>query len=89
MYRKILTDEADVMKNGNAKVPVSARRMLTCIIKYEDETLLFMYDFAVPFTNNLALFLQINYSEHIKNPDNTLKVTRNAQNNLRMLNQAI
>jgi len=48
MYHKILTDTS-----GDG-IPVDARRMLNRLAKYEHETLLFMYDFAVPFTNNLA-----------------------------------
>ena len=50
LYRKILADAEDT----KASAPVDARRMLNRLAKYEDETLLFMCDFAVPFTNNLA-----------------------------------
>jgi transposase len=50
MYRKILAN-ADATK---AETPLEARRMLNRLAKYEQETLLFMYDFSVPFTNNQA-----------------------------------
>ena len=49
-YREILSKaEANI---GNA--PKESRRMIKRMIKYELETLLFMLDFDVPFTNNLA-----------------------------------
>ena len=49
MYRKILAgaDRSD-------KAPKEARRMANRLTDYEQETLLFMIDFDVPFTNNLA-----------------------------------
>jgi transposase len=50
LYREILS----CGEGGKAQAPVGARRMLKRLAKYEDETLLFMYDFDVPFTNNLA-----------------------------------
>jgi len=49
IYREILAG-ADRSKNA----PDDARRMANKLIEYEQETLLFMVDFDVPFTNNLA-----------------------------------
>jgi transposase len=48
-YREILS-KADI----SDQAPTDARRMANRMIKYEQETLLFMIDFDVPFTNNLA-----------------------------------
>jgi transposase-like protein len=50
LYREIL-NEARVDID---QVPVESRRMINRLTKYEQETLLFMQDFSVPFTNNLA-----------------------------------
>ena len=50
MYRKILAGA----ENGKEQAPVKARRMMNRLAKYVDEVLLFMYDFDVPFTNNLS-----------------------------------
>ena len=49
-YRKILEESYEDV----SQAPVEPRRMVNRMIKYEQETLLFMYDFSVPFTNNLA-----------------------------------
>jgi len=49
LYRKIV-DEAFQCEEA----PTDARRMANRLKKYEPETLLFMLDFDVPFTNNLA-----------------------------------
>ena len=48
-YRKILNgaDRSD-------QAPIDERRLANRLIEYEQETLLFMIDFDVPFTNNLA-----------------------------------
>jgi transposase len=48
-YRAILAS-ADLSKQA----PVEARRMAKRLTEFEQETLLFMLDFDVPFTNNLA-----------------------------------
>lgn len=48
-YRFILS-RAD----QSEKAPVEERRMANRLVEYEQETLLFMMDFNVPFTNNLA-----------------------------------
>jgi transposase len=50
MYRIIL---AKVVENVES-IPLEAKRMAKRLTKYEPETLLFMLDFNVPFTNNLA-----------------------------------
>jgi len=50
MYRKILEDACKTID----KAPVDSQRMIRRLTKYEQETLLFMYDFSVPFTNNLT-----------------------------------
>jgi transposase len=50
MYREILAKTAETA----AEMPAEARRMAKRMTKYEQETLLFMLDFNVPFTNNLA-----------------------------------
>jgi transposase len=49
IYRKIVDDACQW-----ERAPVDARRLAKCLKKYEQETLLFMLDFDVPFTNNLA-----------------------------------
>ncbi|MDR2536778.1 MAG: IS66 family transposase [Treponema sp.] len=49
MYHKII-DRACQWENA----PEDARRMANRLKKYDQETLLFMMDFDVPFTNNLA-----------------------------------
>ena len=48
-YRKIL-DCAKAIENPH----IESRRMANRMADYEQESLLFMYDFDVPFTNNLA-----------------------------------
>jgi hypothetical protein len=48
-YRKILTAAGEM-----DTLHIEVRRMIKRMTKFEHETLLFMYDFAVPFTNNLA-----------------------------------
>lgn len=49
VYRKILAG-ADKSEDAH----IEARRMANRLTEYEQETLLFMLDFDVPFTNNLA-----------------------------------
>ena len=49
MYRKIV-ESAQAIEDA----PTEARRLANRLKDYEDETLLFMLDFSVPFTNNLA-----------------------------------
>jgi len=50
-------------KKGKEKKSKSLQ-LLFKLQKYDIETLTFMYDFDVPFDNNLALYLSIDYSEH-------------------------
>jgi transposase-like protein len=50
IYRAILAAE----ESHKANAPVDARRLLNRLAEYEQESLLFMHDFDVPFTNNLA-----------------------------------
>ena len=50
MYRDILEKARETIEES----PLDSRRMVKRLGKFEHETLLFMYDFAVPFTNNLA-----------------------------------
>ena len=50
IYRRIL-DEA---RTAMGKAPLDSRRMINRLTKYEQETLLFMHDFMVPFTNNFT-----------------------------------
>jgi hypothetical protein len=50
MYRDILANVDEKSEN----TPVESRRMVKRLSTYEQETLLFMLDFDVPFTNNLA-----------------------------------
>jgi len=52
-YRNILAKGASVQENAAAK-RTEAKRMINRLEEYESETLLFMLDFDVPFTNNLA-----------------------------------
>lgn len=49
LYREILTNAAT-----QDDAPKESQRMAKRLREYEDETLLFMIDFNVPFTNNLA-----------------------------------
>jgi transposase-like protein len=49
LYHEILKN-ADTSKTA----PIEERRMANRLTKYDQETLLFMLDFDVPFTNNLA-----------------------------------
>ena len=49
-YREILGNACITME----KTPIESQRMIKRLSKYEQETLLFMYDFNVPFTNNLS-----------------------------------
>lgn len=49
MYQEILANAA-----MEEDVPKESRRMAKRLTEYEQETLLFMMDFDVPFTNNLA-----------------------------------
>lgn len=50
MYREILTKAGKMPE----EMPVEAKRMVKRLTEYEQETLLFMLDWVVPFTNNLA-----------------------------------
>ena len=50
VYRKILEDARETIE----KAPIDSQRMIRRLIKFEQETLLFMCDFSVPFTNNLT-----------------------------------
>jgi transposase len=50
MYRKILTTASE----SGEEMPLEAKRMTKRLTNYEQETLLFMVDFNIPFTNNLA-----------------------------------
>jgi transposase len=52
MYRAILKKGAE--KCAPADMPTEGRRMFNRLTNFEQETLLFMIDFEVPFTNNLA-----------------------------------
>ena len=52
IYREILTNAAATQEKP--AVSVEIKRMINRLTKYEQETLLFMYDFSVPFTNNLS-----------------------------------
>ena len=49
IYRKILESA-----NKHDSAPIESKRMSKRLAEYEHETLLFMLDFDVPFTNNLA-----------------------------------
>ena len=40
--------------DASVSIPVESKRMMNRLKEYEQETLLFMLDFDVPFTNNLA-----------------------------------
>jgi len=48
-YRNILE-----VANEQETAPIESKRMSKRLLKYERETLLFMHNFVVPFTNNLA-----------------------------------
>ena len=48
IYRGILENAQKTIEES----PLDSQRMVKRLLKYEQETLLFMYDFAVPFTNN-------------------------------------
>jgi len=50
IYREILENAAATAEQSH----IELQRMINRLTKYEQETLLFMYDFSVPFTNNLA-----------------------------------
>lgn len=50
MYREILENARITI----GEAPLDAQRMIKRLSKFEQETLLFMCDFSVPFTNNLA-----------------------------------
>lgn len=50
LYREIL----EAAHENIEQAPTDSKRMIKRMSKYEQETLLFMYDFSVPFTNNLA-----------------------------------
>ena len=55
LYRKILAQGLAVLEStDSASQPIDSKRMLKRLSKFEQETLLFMLDFDVPFTNNLA-----------------------------------
>lgn len=67
LYRKILdnatvqsealnnaTTQSETLEETKPDTPKEAKRMIKRLGKYEAETLLFMLDFNVPFTNNLA-----------------------------------
>jgi len=44
----------EILENTAPQTSIEAKRMVNRLKKYEQETLLFMLDFDVPFTNNLA-----------------------------------
>jgi transposase len=51
----------------NKKGTLTKSKALQLLLKlqnYDLKTLAFMYDFGIPFDNNLALYLSIDYSEH-------------------------
>lgn len=50
MYRDILETARITMEEA----PLDSQRMIKRLSKFEQETLLFMYDFSVPFTNNIS-----------------------------------
>lgn len=50
MYREILENAHITIEEA----PLDSKRMMKRLSKFEQETLLFMCDFSVPFTNNLA-----------------------------------
>jgi hypothetical protein len=52
-YHRILAQGSFALE-ASATPRVEARRMVKRLTEYESETLLFMLDFEVPFTNNLA-----------------------------------
>ena len=49
-YREILEEAQE----GMEKAPLESQRMIRRLAQYEQEALLFMQDFSVPFTNNLT-----------------------------------
>jgi transposase len=56
LYRSILDEARKTIEKAPLETPTppDSRRMVKRLVKNEQETLLFMYDFDVPFTNNLA-----------------------------------
>ena len=54
IYEKMYRDILEEARKTIEETPLDSRRMINRLSKFEQETLLFMYDFEVPFTNNLA-----------------------------------
>jgi hypothetical protein len=54
IYEKIYRDILEKARKTIDETPADSQRMVKRMTKFEQETLLFMYDFDVPFTNNLA-----------------------------------
>jgi len=54
IYEKMYRDILEGARKTIEESPLDSRRMINRLGKFEPETLLFMYDFDVPFTNNLA-----------------------------------
>ena len=90
-YEALLTEGSDDLANQSKDTPGYATfgALLKRLYVHKTNYLLFLTNYEAPFSNNLSLFLQINYSEHFRKYSNGLNVTRNAQNNLRLLNQAV